>query len=197
MHFYFYYTSTRFDLLTHTCHILMAYCIYLIYSLYTIIYIGKLWAFLRIIYSTDESDITSHGYTPFTLQYSNSILSYTIETKVITTLIGIITVLLHGYDTDLITDFAAFSKRDTSQIPNIPIYSRNIILESQKFLRNILDMNSIEVEVMYKLFNVSLDVYDYKGGKHYGSGGGTEEVEKVEVLEGSEEEMFNKGKNIV
>ena len=172
--------------------------IYLIYPLYTyyipILYAGKLWAFLRIIYSTDESDITTHGYTPFTLQHSNSILSYTIETKVITTLIGIITVLLHGYDTDLTTDFAAFSKRDTSQIPNIPIYSRNIIHESQKFLRNILDMNSIEVEVMYKLFNVSLDVYDYKGGKHYGSGGGTEEVEKAEVLEGSEEEMFNKGK---
>jgi hypothetical protein len=49
----------------------------------------RLWAYLRILYSKDETDLTKHGYTPFSVQNPGSVLSSEIECQVVKTLIGI------------------------------------------------------------------------------------------------------------
>ena len=61
----------------------------------------RLWAYLRILYAKSESDLTKHGYTPFTLQSAGSVLSADIEAQVIKTMVGIVGVLIHISSADM------------------------------------------------------------------------------------------------
>lgn len=73
---------------------------------------GKLWAYLRIVYSERESDITQHGFDPFILQKVTSITSVEVEQQVVRTLIGIFAMLLHGLETDWPADLEALLQGD-------------------------------------------------------------------------------------
>lgn len=61
----------------------------------------RLWAYLRILYAKSESDLTKHGYTPFTLKSAGSVLSADIEAQVIKTLVGIVGFLIHIGSSDM------------------------------------------------------------------------------------------------
>lgn len=65
---------------------------------------GRLWAFLRIIYSQSEEELLSHGYDPFLLQEPGSIVSTKVEAQVVKTLVGIVGVILSMFKTDLDAD---------------------------------------------------------------------------------------------
>lgn len=64
----------------------------------------RLLAFLRVIYSTHEADLLVHGYTPFTLQSSGSMLAAPVEAHVTRTLIGMLFLVLRSYGTSLVQD---------------------------------------------------------------------------------------------
>ena len=61
----------------------------------------RLWAYLRILYAKSEDDITKHGYTPFSLQATGSVLSAEIEKEVVKTLVGVVGIILRVYGSDM------------------------------------------------------------------------------------------------
>ena len=68
---------------------------------------GRAYAYLRVLYSHDETELTGHGYTPQSLQHNAAVLSPRTEREVIRTLIGIIGILLSAYRTTLEADLFA------------------------------------------------------------------------------------------
>lgn len=76
----------------------------------------RLWAFLRIVYSSSEEDLLRHGYNPFLLQSPASVTSVETETEVIKTLVGIAGVITKAYGTDIETDLATLSMNDFQQV---------------------------------------------------------------------------------
>lgn len=64
----------------------------------------RLYAYLRVLYASSESDLTAHGYDPFTLQASGSFVSLDIEVSVVKTIVGILAVILRSLGTDLAQD---------------------------------------------------------------------------------------------
>ena len=108
---------------------------------------GKLFAVLRILYSKSENDILQHGYTPFTLQDVNSMLSVNNEIQVIKTMVGILSVILFQYDTQLYDDVLILHDPDyqpsttstsTSKTGSDNYHSRDIISQIQTYLRSLL-----------------------------------------------------------
>lgn len=95
---------------------------------------GKLWAYLRIVYSDRESDITRHGFDPFILQRVSSVTSIEVEQQVVRTLIGIFAVLLHGFETDWQSDFDALTQGDLS-IAKRGGGARDTIADAQAYIR--------------------------------------------------------------
>jgi hypothetical protein len=65
---------------------------------------GKLWALFRILYAKSENDLLQYGYDPITLQNVGSLVSSDREAHVIRSIIGIITLLLQSYGTDIERD---------------------------------------------------------------------------------------------
>jgi hypothetical protein len=65
---------------------------------------GKLWGLFRILYAKSENDLLQYGYDPITLQNVGSLVSSDREAHVIRSIIGIITLLLQSYGTDIERD---------------------------------------------------------------------------------------------
>jgi hypothetical protein len=95
---------------------------------------GKLWAYLRIVYSEHESDITRHGYDPFILQQVSSVTSVEVEQQVVRTLIGIFAMLLHGFETDWQMDLDALIQGDLS-LSKQGSGPRDTIADAQAYVR--------------------------------------------------------------
>lgn len=65
---------------------------------------GKLWAYLRILYTDKEIDLTKHGYDPFLLQSHGSVIDTYSESHVLTTIIGLLAILINIGGSDITTD---------------------------------------------------------------------------------------------
>ena len=105
---------------------------------------GRAYAFLRVLYSREEEDITSHGYTPMTLKDPSAILSSNIEKEVIRTLVGVVSVLLRVYGTSEKSDIHAL-KSGYASILNAEkaseqMRSDDIVADARQLLRDILEV---------------------------------------------------------
>lgn len=127
---------------------------------------GKLFAMFRILYAKREAELLQHGYNPFLLQSPSSVLSLDNEKEVIKSILGIISIVLFQYETELHTDLEMLWKNDRHHIPSTSsdissrsssggsdrfnmkaskggsrgVY-RDTITEVQTFLRNLLYSN--------------------------------------------------------
>jgi len=107
----------------------------------------KLWAFLRVLYSQSEKELTDHGYDPFILQAPGSMLSPRAEAHVIRTLVGIVAVMLRVFGTDLdrdmlmlITENTDLEQMKTGGISVMQINSDDIVADSHRIIRNIFSI---------------------------------------------------------
>lgn len=103
---------------------------------------SKLWAFLRIIYATNEDEITRHGYDPFSLMHSSALTSVETEKHVIRTVVGIVGIILRVFGTDLDSDIKTLLSgtinNDLEQKAHSGYYSAtsdDIVADVRKILR--------------------------------------------------------------
>lgn len=111
----------------------------------------RLWAYLRILYSKEESDLTKHGYNPFSVQKPGSVVSAEIETQVVKTLIGIVGIILREYGSDVESDLRELRDHendnegqipDVEEINSITASSDDIVKDVHRILWNVLNSNA-------------------------------------------------------
>ena len=117
---------------------------------------GKLFAMFRILYAKREAELLQHGYNPFLLQSPSSVLSLDNEKEVIKSILGIISIVLFQYETELHADLEILWKNDRHHITSAHMKTskgggsgsrgmyRDTITEVQTFLRNLLYSNTSE-----------------------------------------------------
>lgn len=108
---------------------------------------GRLWAYLRILYSNSEDDLTKHGYDPYLLQNPGSMISSRNEAQVLKTLIGMLAIMLRFFGTDLYKDVYALEDNTVSYLTSISftssgsqIDSEDILGDAKKILRSIFSV---------------------------------------------------------
>mmetsp|Transcript_12843 Transcript_12843/g.12480 ORF Transcript_12843/g.12480 Transcript_12843/m.12480 type:complete len:672 (+) Transcript_12843:150-2165(+) len=109
----------------------------------------RLWAYLRILYSKDEFDLTKHGFDPFSVQNPGSVLSAEIESQVVKTLIGIVGIILREYGSDVESDLRALknyendfeNQTEVEDISTITASSDDIVKDVHRILRNVLNLS--------------------------------------------------------
>jgi hypothetical protein len=67
----------------------------------------RLWAYLRILYTAQEETLLRHGYDPWLLQQSGSLLTLPVEAHVLRTMMGIVAMALSSYETRLEQDIGS------------------------------------------------------------------------------------------
>jgi hypothetical protein len=113
---------------------------------------GKLWAYLRILYTEKEQDLTKHGYDPFLLQSHGSVIDTFSESHVLTTIIGILAILVNIGGSDLTTDIFYLVNNV------IPPDVNNVTKDKNKKL---IEINSVDIvqqvkNMLKSIFNVPL-----------------------------------------
>ena len=107
---------------------------------------GRLWAFLRILYSNNEEELLQHGYDPFILKQPGAIVSIKNEAQVLKTMTGLIAVMLRLYGSDLDSDIQELKSEIVVESSNIKedetlsINSDDIVADVHKILRSIFKL---------------------------------------------------------